>query len=197
MALDAQNNSKKNQREFDRQLDRFEAAVARLRILYEQFFTGLQPRAPEPEHKAVVKEIKVLLRAPFKNSQRRFRLRTLINRYQTYNTYWERCLKQKEEGTYFRDVYKAELRERQRKEMEELATRVGASNKGIEQLYNTYESALRKAGSNAANLNFDSFKKSMLTTAKQLKEKHGITKVQYKVVVKEGKVVLKASAKNK
>ena len=196
MALDAQDN-KKNQREFDRQLDRFEAGVARLRILYEQFFTGLQPRAPEQEHKAVVKEIKILLRAPFKNSQRRFRLRTLINRYQTYNTYWERCLKQKEEGTYFRDVYKAELRERQRAEMEELATKVGASNKGIEQLYSTYETALRKAGSNSTNLNFDSFKKSMLATAKQLKEKHGIKKVQYKVVVKEGKVVLKASAKNK
>ncbi len=189
-------NQEKPQRDLDRQLDQLEAAIARVRILYEQHFTGLIPRIPEQEHKDVRTMIKVLLKAPFKNSQRRFRLRTLVNRFQTYNTYWERCIKQKEEGTYFRDVYKAELRERQQQEMQELATKVGASNKGMEQLFSTYEKALRKSGGDSDKLNFNAFKKSMLKTAQDLKQKHGIKKVQYKVVVKNGKVVLKASAKD-
>lgn len=188
-------NQEKPQRELDHQLNQLEAAIARLRILYEQYFTGLLPRTPDQEHTEVKKMIKLLLKAPFKNSQRRFRLRTLVNRFQTYNTYWERCNKQKEEGTYFRDVFKAELRERQQEELAELASKVGASNKGMEQLYSTYEKAIRKSGGDSAKLNFDSFKQSMLKTAKDLKQKHGIKKVQYKVVVKNGKVVLKASAK--
>lgn len=194
MAITNQGN--KPQREVDHQLDQLETAIARLRILYEQYFTGILPRQPEQEHKDVKNMIKLLLKAPFKNSQRRFRLRTLVNRFQTYGTYWERVLKQKEEGTYFRDVFKAELRERQQKELEELASKVGASNKGMEQLYSTYENAIRKNGGDPTKMNFDCFKKSMLKTAQDLKKKHGVKKVQYKVVIKNGKVVLKASAKN-
>ena len=184
-------------REVDRQLDQLENAIAKLRILYEQFFTGIITRAPESEHTEVSRMIKTLMKAPFKNSARRFRLRTLVNRFQTYNTYWERVNKQREEGTYFRDVFKAELREKQQKELEELASKVGASHKGLEQLYNTYESALKKNGGDPNSLNFDSFRKSMLKTAQQLKKKHGAKKVHYKVVVKNGKVVLKASTKGK
>ena len=118
-----------------------------------------------------------------------------MHRFQTYCTYWERLNTQREEGTYYRDITKAELRERQTKEIADLATTVGASERGLRQLYTTYEEALRKSGANSSQLNFDSFKKSMIKTAQDLKAKHGTTKVHYKVVVKNGKVVLKASTK--
>ena len=185
-------------RDLDRQLDRLEASIAELRILYEQYFSGIIPQAPDKQHTEVARTIRVLLKAPFKNSATRFRLRTLINRFQTYCTYWEKVNKQREAGTYYKDIFKAEMRERQQKEMEQLASQVGASERGLRQLYSTYEDALRKNNGNLSQLNFDHFKKSMLKTAQDLKKKHGAQKVHYKVVVsKNGQVKLKASTKKK
>jgi hypothetical protein len=183
-------------RDVDRELDALEAKIAELRILYEQYFVDVLAQPPEKLQKEVRRFIKLMLKAPFKNSASRFRLRTLINRYQTYHTYWERVLKQREEGTYVRDVFKAEMREKIEEEQTKRNSKEHRSDEGLRQLYTSYEQALRKTGSGADNLNFDSFKRSLLNKAKDLKAKHGVKKLHYKVVVKDGKVVLKASAKD-
>ena len=196
MAMDQiDNNQNKSRRDVEVQLDRLDAMIAEVRILYEQYFTGILQQPPDKQRTDCVRMIKLLLKAPFKNSASRFRLRTLVHRFQTYNTYWERVNKQREEGTYTKDLFKAELREKQAKDIAELASEVGASERGMRQLFSTYEDALRKSGANAAQLNFDSFKKSMMRTAQELKKK-GASKVHYKVVVKNGKVILKASTKS-
>lgn len=184
-----------NRRKLDHELDRLESKIAELRVLYEQYFVEILPLPPDKLHKEVVKLIRVLLKAPFKNSQTRFRLRVLIQRFQTYGTYWERVQKQKEEGTYVKDLFKAEMREKMLEEAKLEQTAGKSAEKGLKQLYDSYEAALRKTGNNTANLSFDSFKSSLLKQAKQLKEKSGVQKLHYKVVVKGNKVVVKASAK--
>ena len=101
-----------NRRQLDLELDRLENKISELRVLYEQYFVEILPLSPDKQQKEIVALIRKLLRAPFKNSQTRFRLRVLVQRYQTYATYWERVQKQKEEGTYSRDLFKAEMREK-------------------------------------------------------------------------------------
>jgi len=184
-----------NRRQLDTELDQLESRIAELRVLYEQHFVDILPQAPEKIHKEVVRTIRKLLRAPFKTAQTRFRLRMLVQRFQTYATYWERVLKQKEEGTYTRDLFKAEMREKLLEEVEREQSNSGRAEKGFKQLFDSYETALRKTGSNTANLTFDAFKQSLLKQAKLLKEKTGVKKLQYKVVVKDGKVTVKASGK--
>lgn len=186
----------KPKRQLDQELDRLEARMEELRVQFEQFFVDVLPHPPEKLQREVETLIKTLLKAPFRNSAVRFRLRTLVYRYQTYGTYWERVLKQREEGTYSKDLFKVELREKLNEDLEKANSRVALAERGIKQLYDTYESALKKAGSMPNNLNFDSFKKSLVKQAKQLKEKHGAKKLRYKVLVKGGKVVIKASTKN-
>ena len=93
--------SGKTRRDFDRELDILEAKIGELRIFYEQFFVDILPQPPEKQHAEVVRLIKRLLKAPFKNSASRFRLRSLINRFQTYATYWERV--NKKHGCIWRD----------------------------------------------------------------------------------------------
>ena len=176
------------------ELDKLEAKISELRVLYEQYFIDVQPQAPEKLHQDTGRTIRKLLRAPFKNSQTRFRLRMLIQRFQTYATYWERVLKQKEDGTYSRDLFKAELREKLLHQIEKERSARGKADKGYKQLYDSYEAALRKTGANTANLSFDSFKSSLIKQAKQLKQT-GVKKLQYKIVIKDGKVVVKASGK--
>lgn len=195
MAEQKQGKPQTLKRDLDRELDVLEAKIAELRMLFEQHFAEILPQPPSKLQKEVLLMMKRLLRAPFRNSATRFRLRMLIQRYQTYATYWERVLKQKEEGTYSKDLFKAEMRERAVEESKLQQSAAGAAERGLKQLFASYEEAIKKQGGSTANLNFDAFKKSLLQKAKLMKEKHGVKKLHYKVVVKDGKVVVKASSK--
>jgi hypothetical protein len=178
-------------------LDRLEASIAEVKVLYEQYFSAVLPLPPDKMRHDVSQQIKFLLKSPFKNSATRFRLKTLVTRFQTYSTYWERVLKQREEGTYKKDIFKAELRQRQSVEKQRQISSSAIQENSLKQLFNVYEDAVRKSGGNTTQLSFESFKRSMLKTAENIKTKHGNAKIQYKVVMQDGKVVVKASAANK
>jgi hypothetical protein len=190
------NNNSANKRDFDLELDRLEGAIEQLRIQYEQYFCDVFPQPPEKLRSEVLFMIRQLLKAPFKNSADRFRLRSITQRFQTYSTYWERVIKQREDGTYMKDVFKVELRERLQSELQNRNHLSNNAEKGIRGLYESYETALKNAGKKPDNLNYDIFKKSLLKKVKELKEQQGVKKIQYKVVIKDGKVLLKASAKS-
>ncbi len=184
-----------NREKLSREIDRLEARLEELRVAYEQHFVDIIPQAPEQMRKEVVRTIRQLLKAPFRNSQIRFRLKTVIHRYQTYSSYWERVLKEREEGRYVRDLFKTDMRERAQEEAKRDATQAGKAERGLKQLFSTYEEAIRKVGGSTDSLNFDSFKKNLLEKAKQMKEQHGVKKLHYRVQVKDGRVVLKATPK--
>lgn len=184
-----------NRRKLDADIDLLEAKITELRVLYEQYFVDVLPQAPDKLRKEVLRSIRALLKAPFKNSAVRFRLRQVVTRFQTYSTYWERVLKQREEGTYNRDVFKAEMRERMAEEAKLAGSKKSAAERSLRQLFDSYENAIRRSGGQTDKINFDAFKKTMIKRAKDLKKQHGVNKLSYKVVVKDGRVTIKASAK--
>lgn len=183
----------KNRRKLDEQLDRLEVKITELRVYYEQYFVDLIPQPPDKLQQEVTWIIRKMLKAPFKNAATRFRLRQLIQRYQMYATYWEKVMKLREEGKYTKDQFKAEMREKSVASQKFEASQQGKAEKGMKQLFESYETALKKSGVNTKNINYDAFKKSLLEKAKMMKEKTGAKKLHYKVVVKDGKVTLKAT----
>ena len=94
------------------EIDRVQVMLDELKVTYEQYFTGLLPLAPDKDHNEMKRQLRLLRKSPFKNSETSFRLRMLETRYSTLNTYWMRVLKEREAGTYYKDVFKAELREK-------------------------------------------------------------------------------------
>lgn len=184
-----------NQAKLAQEIDRLEARLEELRVSYEQHFIDILPQAPDAMRKEVARTIRILLKAPFKNSQTRFRLRTVIHRYQTYSSYWERVLKEREEGRFIRDIFKVEMREKSLEEAKKDQTKAGKAERGLKQLYSTYEEAIRKTGGSTDNLNFDAFRKNLIDKAKQMQSEHGVKKLHYKVQVKDGRVILKATPK--
>ncbi|MCB0344055.1 MAG: hypothetical protein KDD66_03015 [Bdellovibrionales bacterium] len=183
-------------RQLNVEMDRLEIKIKELSILFEQHFLELLPFAPDKEHKELKAMIRQLMSAPFHNSQTRFRLRQVVQRYQTYNTYWTRVLKQKEDGTYSKDKFKAEVREKANLDDQLKDSKKSLAENGIQQLYNSYEQALKRTGANTGGMDFDDFKKKLVKRAKDLKKKHGSKKIHYKVVVKNGKAVIKASTRD-
>lgn len=174
------------------ELDQFEEALQSLKIIYEQYFSGILTMAPEKQHQEIKTLMRKLKKAPFKSSAMNYRMRALEQRYQTYNSYWQRVLREREEGTYAKDVYKANLREAQAEEEARSATRQGKAEKQMRDLFNAYKDAIEKQTGKAQTLDFKKFHQHLVQSAKELKKKTGNKKVSFSVVIQDGKVKLKA-----
>lgn len=177
------------------ELDTLAEEIESLRIHFEQFFTGLLPLAPDKQHAEVKRRIRKLLRAPFRNSEMNFRLKTLEGRYNTLHSYWQRVMREREDGTYAKDVFKANLRERLKLEDARSQTAHGAAEKAMKQLFSKYKEALENHTGRAQNIDYQAFHKAIVQRTREFKEKNKGQKVSFKVVVSEGKVTIKASPK--
>jgi hypothetical protein len=94
--------------ELDTAINELETRVERLRSLYEQFFMGIEKIAPAVAHKDVTRRIELLRREQIRNTAKRFRLQMIIQRHNTFQQYWQRILREIENGTYKRHVLRAE-----------------------------------------------------------------------------------------
>lgn len=94
--------------ELEMALDELEVRLERLRALYEQYFLGIEKLEPQVARKDVDRRIFVLRREKIRNTGRRFKLQTLIQRYNTFQQYWQRICREIENGTYRRHVIRAE-----------------------------------------------------------------------------------------
>ena len=179
-----------------KELKRLEQMLQDLKLEYEQFFLGLTPFQPEKLHREVRRQIRRIRKSPFKKPSIKFRQMMLEQRYQTYNDYWQRVLRQKEEGTYSKDLFKLQLKERMLHEEQEQRTLKGAANEGLKALFSTYKHALERQTGQKHRVDFEAFKKSLLKQARAHRERFGGAKLSFHVVVKGGKVVIKAKAKS-
>ncbi|HEY4157909.1 MAG TPA: MXAN_5187 C-terminal domain-containing protein [Polyangiaceae bacterium] len=89
-------------------LEELENRLERLRALYEQYFMGIERIEPAIPRKDIDRRIYVLRREKIRNTARRFKLQTIISRYNTFQQYWQRICREIEQGTYKRHLIKAE-----------------------------------------------------------------------------------------
>jgi hypothetical protein len=94
--------------ELDNALEELETRLERLRALYEQYFLGFEKIEPTVPRKDVDRRIYLLRREKIRNTGRRFKLQTLIQRYNTFQQYWQRVCREIENGTYRRHLLRAE-----------------------------------------------------------------------------------------
>ncbi len=87
-----------------------ELAVDRVRSLYEQYFMGIEKLEPTVPRKDVDRRIHLLRKEQIRNTAQRFRFQMIIQRYNTYQTHWQRICREIENGTYKRHVIRAQQR---------------------------------------------------------------------------------------
>ena len=76
--------------EIDIELQELEARLERLRALYEQYFIGIEKMEPLVPRQDVDRRIYALRKAQIRNTAKRFKLQTIISRYNTFQQYWLR-----------------------------------------------------------------------------------------------------------
>jgi hypothetical protein len=99
-----------DQSEIEKLVGDLELAVDRLRSLYEQYFMGIEKIEPTVVRKDVDRRIYVLRKEQIRNTALRFRFHMLLQRYNTYQSYWQRICRDIENGTYTRHVIRAQRR---------------------------------------------------------------------------------------
>lgn len=107
--------------ELDEALNELETRLERLRALYEQYFLGIEKVPPAVLRKDVDRRFYQMRREQIRNTAKRFKLQTLVQRYNTFQQYWMRICREIEEGTYRRHLLRA--RRRQDEELLTIAAR--------------------------------------------------------------------------
>ncbi len=96
--------------DFDAALADLEVRLERLRSLYEQYFLGIERIEPTVARKDVDRRFWQLRKVKVRNTARRFKLQTLVSRYNTLQQHWMKVCRQIENGTYVRHLARAQRR---------------------------------------------------------------------------------------
>ena len=106
------------QGELEAKLGELEKKLSRLHKSYEQYFIGLDKMPPRTQRQDVVRLVHSMEQFHIRSTAHKFRLRALVQRFNSYKTYWNRVEREIETGTYKRHRLKADRNDARRKRRE-------------------------------------------------------------------------------
>jgi len=174
---------------------------------YEQYFQGTARIPPEKDFTRIqqtirrFKEEKLVV-----NTAIKFRLASLVSKFQSYARYWSRIMTEIEEGRYFRDRFKADLRvgkltKEGEKEADAKKGKVPTSRDAdgdhldddlLTHLHKEYMMARLECSQSVDGLTRDQLKQSIAKSKPALEKQYPGKKIEFKVVIENGKAKLKA-----
>ncbi len=120
--------------EIDAKLQQLEKRIDTLKRRYERYFLGIDQKPPRNMRKQVFREVMELQNTYISNTAQRFQLRTLVQKFNTNKTRWNRILRQIEQGTYIRDRKRAERRKQKRRREREKQPQANKNDQGAIEL---------------------------------------------------------------
>ena len=186
------------QEKFAEELTELDEAIQSLHVLYEKYFLGIDRRPPEQERKRVSQKAREMRNAMIRNTALKFKINTLFAKLISFERMWDRTLREIEDGTYKRDVFKAGMRKKDRDSDEATPTRPARnaapeiSDANLRRLYDTYLVAKKRCGESTAGMTFDAVASRIRAQVPDLMQKHKAKNIEFKVVIKGGKAILKA-----
>ena len=97
----------------DTEVQAVEEELEALKARYDMYFLGVERREPNRWRDEIRKKVMRLKGAFTRNTGLKFRIQSLHARYLSYERLWLRGVREKEEGTSRRDLFKARLRQRE------------------------------------------------------------------------------------
>jgi len=173
-----------------------ELKMNQLRLDYEKYFLGTRPTEPAMARAEVQKTVIRFSNTYITNTAVRFKFNSLNGRYQAFKRQWDNTLRQIEAGTYKRHIFKADLRDRERQltVYAKPARAAAVSHEPDVDIFETYRDAMLATGQDASGLTRAKLQLAIDKQEAALKQKFGCDRVNFKVVVQNGKVRLKAAA---
>ncbi len=178
-----------------------EIDLAALRSRYEQYFLGVERSRPSVAHNVLKKRIESLRSAFNRTTAVRFRVKNITSKFLAYERLWNRTLNEIENSTYRRDLFKA-----RRHMTKSKASKPGAAAEGptpapvrdvlsdtkLRAIYEAYVTVKKQCREDVSKLTFESIASKLRKQVPDLMKKHNARSVEFKVVIRDGKAILKA-----
>ncbi|MEI7704567.1 MAG: MXAN_5187 C-terminal domain-containing protein [Deltaproteobacteria bacterium] len=188
-------------------LDALEEELEEIKVKYEMYFMGADRMEPSRRRDDLKRNVERLRSAFTRNAGIRFRIQTLHARYLSYERLWLRSGREKEAGTYRRDVMKVRRKMAEARGQKVEAAPVAkpaappppppapASVLGdaeLRDLFDSYVSAKRSCNEDVSRLTLESIARTVNKQAPEIAAKYKAKRVEFKVVVRDGRAVLTA-----
>jgi len=174
-------------------ITKLEKDIEQLKKAYERYFSGVERLAPERLAASVAREVRSFTGTAITNTALRFRVQQAIARYQTYLTYWQKTLKELEEGKKIRRRLGEKTAETFPEGGDTLEMTASGAGKGsMEQFYAALTREYKRAGMKKVP-EVRRVQVALEDQMKAIRERFSCEKVVFKVVSEDGKVRIKAS----
>ncbi len=181
-------------------LDMLDSKINRLRADYEQYFVKTLKKEPAALRDEIDRLILRYSNQQINNTSLRFRYSTLTLKYTSYKQFWNRILRQIEEGTFERGAAIGTRlpaapvipEPKQRPETAPspyggLKEKLPATDDKFKTVYQQFMEAKKTAGESAADMSYEKFTQAIAQQTEKVKKDLKCNDVEYKVVVKDGK----------
>ncbi|MFH1263344.1 MAG: MXAN_5187 C-terminal domain-containing protein [Pseudomonadota bacterium] len=167
--------------------------LEKLKVSYDQYFLGFDKFEPIKARSTVSNLFRKISGAQVQNARLRFRIEQLVARHNSFSQYWNRILKEIEDGKYRRDIFRANLHDKERSQPKaKVVSEIPKLQDPYEVLYNQYVNARKKCNESLAGLTLEAFRKSMSAQLQVLKQKTPQSSFKFQVAVEGGKTKIKA-----
>ncbi len=96
------------------EIQQLEARLNELRVAYEKYFAGVEKIEPGRSRDELQKMVRRAGTLYIANTGLKFKRDSLIAQFNTLTQHWNRVLKQIEDGTYQRDIFRMRLKDKER-----------------------------------------------------------------------------------
>ena len=205
-------------------LGSLEEELEEIKVKYEMYFIGAERMEPSRRRDDLKRSIARLKNAFTRNSGIRFRIQALHARYLSYERLWLRSAREKESGTYRRDVLKARKKAAERQAAPAAAEATEASEPAVPMveaapvrppplpaqkvpvaeamsdaelrtLYESFVAAKRSCNEDVSKVSFESLARTVNKQAPEIAARFKARRVEFKVAVRDGRAVLTAVPK--
>ncbi len=180
----------------DEELQHLEIKIKHLKMEYEQYFMGSRPREPILTRSEVQKIVARYSNTPIQNTAMRFRFNNLCSRYHAFKRHWDSILKRIEDGTYERQVFRANLHDRERATAQGKTpadAKTGTAGGNAADLFDAYLAARKECGEGTQGIDRKRLDGVIAKQRAAIQEKYGCKDVRFRVVIEDGKTKLKAT----
>ncbi len=192
------------------QIKLLEAKLSDLKAEYDKYFSGVERIEPTKLKGEVQRIVRRLSTLYVNNTAIRFRKDNVIAQYNSYNQYWNRILRQIEEGTYVRDVFKADYRDRIKSTNShtgrppsqgggmpagKAAQPSGSGSREFEGVFENLLKTKERLGESTADIDYDVLSSNLKKQSDAIKKRYKVSRVDFAVEEKDGKAIIKALPK--
>lgn len=192
------------EKELEQELVELGRDVERLRIRFLQFFMGIEKKPPLVMREQLERRLRESPLNEVRRAYLKFRFSSLLQKYRTYEVYWDRIMREIEEGRFNRDIFDRNLSMKGRRGTDGVSSREVTpqpkpdqeeprpqQNDDLEhRLFVAWINARKSLGLPVEGITEAAFRAGLARQRKVQSEKLGVPDVTFEVSIKEGRVVL-------